>query len=54
MPFFKDTTTDVDSQIQNSYYPGLASEADGIDLRIELNRILYGSTFKAQIDTISF
>jgi len=46
MAFFKDITTEIDSNIRNTYYPGLDSEADGIDLRIEMNRILYGSEFK--------
>ena len=36
--------SDTDATIQNSQYGGLASEADGIDLRIEMNRILYGSS----------
>jgi hypothetical protein len=44
--FFKDITTSIDQSIQSSMYPGMESEADGIDLRIEMNRILYGSTFK--------
>jgi len=43
MNFFKDRTTKVDDQIQSTFYPGMDSDADGIDLRIELNRILYGS-----------
>jgi len=43
MNFFIDDTVTTDSEIQNSYYPGLISDADGIDLRIEMNRILYGS-----------
>jgi len=46
MNFFKDTTVNTDSEIQNSFYPGLNSQADGIDLRIEMNRILYGTPFK--------
>ena len=46
MSVFKDTTVGVDAGIQKTFYPGMASEADGIDLRIEMNRILYGSTFK--------
>ena len=46
MAFFKDITTEIDSNIRNTYYPGLDSEADGIDLRIEMNRILYRSEFK--------
>lgn len=45
MEFF-DTTVSTDNAIQNTYYPGLSSEADGIDLRIEMNRMLYGTTFK--------
>lgn len=44
--FFKDETVAIDQAIQSSMYPGMESEADGIDLRIEMNRILYGSTFK--------
>jgi len=46
MDFFIDPTSTTDEDIQNSYYPGLDSEADGIDLRIEMNRILYGSVLK--------
>jgi len=46
MDFFIDPTADTDQDIQNSYYDGLESEADGIDLRIEMNRILYGSVLK--------
>jgi len=46
MNFFKDTTVSTDNAIQDTYYPGLVSDADGIDLRIEMNRILYGTTFK--------
>ena len=38
-------TSSVDSSIKNTVYPGMASEADGIDLRIEMNRILYGGPF---------
>jgi len=44
--FFKDTTVAIDQSIQQSMYQGLTSEADGIDLRIEMNWILYGNTFK--------
>ena len=46
MNFFTDNTSATDSQLQDTLYPDLLSEADGIDLRIEMNRILYGSTFK--------
>jgi len=46
MDFFIDTTSQTDAEIQDSYYSGLVSEADGIDLRIEMNRILYGSVLK--------
>jgi len=46
MDFFKDPTSSIDKSISDSMYPGLISEADGIDLRIELNRILYGSIDK--------
>jgi len=46
MAIFKDTTIGVDTAIQKTFYPGMESEADGIDLRIEMNRILYGSEFK--------
>ena len=46
MNFFDDKTRHVDDELQSRLYPGLESEADGIDLRIEMNRILYGSTFK--------
>ncbi len=46
MNFFKDTTVATDNAIQHTYYSGLSSEADGIDLRIEMNRLLYGTTFK--------
>ena len=57
MDFFLDPTSLTDEDIQNSYYPGLESEADGIDLRIEMNRILYGSILKcisvSLIDIIS-
>ena len=44
--FFKDVTVAIDQSIQQSMYQGLTSEADGIDLRIETNWILYGNTFK--------
>ena len=46
MNFFKDPTSTVDDNIRNTYYPDMSSDADGIDLRIEMNRILYGSQFK--------
>jgi len=40
------TIAAIDNIIQNKYYPGLSSDADGIDLKIELNRILFGSDYK--------
>ena len=46
MNFFKDPTTEIDQDIQQIYYPGLQSEADGIDLRIEMDRILNGYGLK--------
>lgn len=46
MDFFIDPTHVTDEDIQSTYYPGMISEADGIDLRIEMNRILYGTVFK--------
>jgi len=46
MDFFIDQTSLTDDEIQESFYPGMTSDADGIDLRIEMNRMLYGTMTK--------
>jgi len=42
MNFFNDQATSADSWITNSVYGGSFSDAEGIDLRKEINAILYG------------
>lgn len=39
--------SETDAYIRSTVYPGLANtEAEGIDLRIEMNYILYGNSFR--------
>lgn len=39
-------TNKIDTRIQNTMYPGMLSDADGIDLKIELYRMLFGTDSK--------
>ena len=44
MDFFKPVDVQgIDSYINNTFYQGLSSQGEGIDLRIEMNHILYGN-----------
>ena len=45
MNWFK-SASDTDEFIKNTLYPDINNEADGIDLRQEINWILYGNAFK--------
>lgn len=46
MNWFRGQAATTDTFIKDTVYPGLPSDADGIDLRIEMNHILYGNSFR--------
>ena len=42
MDWYRPDTDSIDTYIGDTYYPGLSTQGEGIDLRTEMNYILYG------------
>ncbi len=43
MNFFSSNQSSIDTYINTTAYPGITTQGEGIDLRVEMNGILYGN-----------
>jgi len=43
MNFFSQNESTINTYVNSTIYPGVSTQGEGIDLRVEMNRILYGN-----------